>query len=140
MDTDPLAVRQKFVEHELEIVRRLHTAGVPFLAGTDTPAGVDVTPGISLHLELQRFVAAGFTPLDALQTATINPARFFGKLADFGTVETGRLADLVLLRANPLEDIANTRAIAGVVANGRYWSSADLDALRDRLKQVAAGH
>lgn len=139
MDTDPLAVRQKFVEHELEIVRRLHAAGVPFLAGTDTPAGVDVTPGISLHLELQRFVAAGFTPLEALQTATINPARFLGKLADFGTVEAGRVADLVLLRANPLEDIANTRAIVGVVADGRYWSSADLDALREQLKQVAAG-
>lgn len=139
MDTDPLAVRQKFVEHELEIVRRLHAAGVPFLAGTDTPAGVDVTPGISLHLELQRFVAAGFTPLEALQTATINPARFFGKLADFGTVETGRVADLVLLRANPLEDVANTRAIAGVIADGKYWSSADLDALRERLKQAAAG-
>lgn len=139
MDTDPLAVRQKFVQHELEIVRRLHAAGVPFLAGTDTPAGVDVTPGISLHLELQRFVAAGFTPLEALQTATINPARFFGKLADFGTVETGRVADLVLLRANPLDDIANTRLIAGVIADGKYWSSADLGALRERLKQVAAG-
>jgi imidazolonepropionase-like amidohydrolase len=139
MDTDPLAVRKKFVEHELEIVRRLHAAGVPFLAGTDTPAGVDVTPGISLHLELQRFVAAGFTPLQALQTATINPARFFGKLADFGSVAAGRVADLVLLRANPLDDIANTRAIAGVVADGKYWSSADLDALRERLKQVAAG-
>jgi len=139
MDTDPLAVRQTFVEHELEIVRRLHAAGVPFLAGTDTPAGVDVTPGISLHLELQRFVVAGFTPLEALQTATINPARFLGKLADFGTVEAGRVADLVLLRANPLEDIANTTAIAGVVADGRYWSSADLDALREQLKQVAAG-
>jgi imidazolonepropionase-like amidohydrolase len=139
MDTDPLAVRQKFVEHELAIVRRLHAAGVPFLAGTDTPAGVDVTPGISLHLELQRFVAAGFTPLEALQTATLNPARFAGKLADFGTAEPGRVADLVLLRANPLENIANTRTIAGVVADGRYWSSADLDALRERLKQVAAG-
>ncbi len=138
MDTDPLAVRQKFVEHELEIVRRLHAAGVPFLAGTDTPAGVDVTPGISLHLELQRLVAAGFTPLDALQTATINPARFLGKLADFGTVAAGRVADLVLL-PNPLEDVANTRAIVGVVADGRYWSSADLDALREQLKQVAAG-
>ena len=85
MDADALAVRRRFVEHELDIVRKLHAAGVPFLAGTDTPAGVDVTPGISLHLELQRFVAAGFTPLEALQTATINPARFFGKLSDYGT-------------------------------------------------------
>jgi imidazolonepropionase-like amidohydrolase len=139
MDTDPLAVRQRFVEHELDIVRKLHAANVPFLAGTDTPAGVDVTPGVSLHLELQRFVAAGFTPLEALQTATINPARFYGKLSDYGAVEPGRLADLVLLRANPLADIANTRAIGGVVADGQYWSQTDLDRLRERLKRGAAG-
>ena len=138
MDADPLRVRQKFVDHELDIVRKLHAAGVPFLAGTDTPAGVDVTPGISLHLELQRFVSAGFTPLEALQTATINPARYFGKLSDYGSVQAGRVADLVLLRANPLENIANTRAIGGVVADGRYWSQADIDALSDKLKRVAA--
>jgi imidazolonepropionase-like amidohydrolase len=111
---------------------------VPFLAGTDTPAGVDVTPGISLHLELQRFVAAGFTPLQALQTATINPARFLGKVSEFGTVQQGRIADLVILRSNPLEDIGNTRAIAGVVADGKYWSSAAIDTLRTKLKAVAA--
>ncbi len=137
MDADPLAIRRQFVDHELDIVRKLHAAGVPFLAGTDTPAGVDVTPGISLHLELQRFVAAGFTPLEALQTATINPARFLGKLADYGSVQQGRIADLVLLRANPLDDIANTRSIGGVVADGKYWSQTDLDALRERLKRIA---
>jgi imidazolonepropionase-like amidohydrolase len=137
MDTDALAVRRQFVDHELDIVRKLHLAGVPFLAGTDTPAGVGVTPGISLHLELQRFVAAGFTPLEALQTATINPARFFGKMSDYGSVEAAYVADLVLLRANPLDDIANTRAIAGVVADGTYYSQADINALRERLKNVA---
>jgi imidazolonepropionase-like amidohydrolase len=138
MDADPLEVRRKFVDHELDVVRHLHAAGVPFLAGTDTPAGLGVTPGISLHLELQRFVAAGFTPLEALQTATLNPARFLGKTADFGSVEAGRIADLVILRANPLENIANTRSIAGVVADGKYWSDADINGLRERLKKVAA--
>jgi len=138
MDTDPLGVRRRFVDHELEIVHRLHAAGVPLLAGTDTPAGVDVTPGISLHLELQRFVDAGLTPLEALQTATINPARFLGKTSDFGSVEAGRIADLLILRANPLEKIANTRAIAGVVADGRYWSQAEIDQLRARLRREAA--
>lgn len=138
MDPDPLDVRRRFVDHELDIVRRLHAAGVPFLAGTDTPAGVDVTPGISLHLELQRFVDAGFTPLEALQTATINPARFYGKTAEFGSVEAGRVADFVILRANPLESIANTRSITGVVADGKYWSQADIDSLRNQLKRVAA--
>jgi len=140
MDTDSLAVRRRFVEHELDIVRRLHAAGVPFLAGTDGPAGVDLIPGISLHLELQRFVAAGFTPLEALQTATINPARFLGKTAEYGSVTAGRVADLVILRANPLDDIANTRTVAGVVADGKYWSPAGLDSLRERIRQVAATH
>jgi imidazolonepropionase-like amidohydrolase len=138
LDTDPLAVREKFVEHELDIVRKLHAANVPFLAGTDTPAGVDVIPGISLHLELQRFVAAGFTPLEALQTATLKPANFYHRREDFGTVEIGRIADLVLLEANPLENIANTRTIVGVVADGRYMSRDDLDRLRARLRQLAA--
>jgi imidazolonepropionase-like amidohydrolase len=138
MDADALAIRRRFVDHELDIVRRLHAANVPFLAGTDTPAGVDVTPGISLHLELQRFVAAGFTPLEALQTATINPARFLGKTSQYGSVEAGRIADLVILRSNPLENIANTRTIAGVVADGRYWSDTQIDELREQLKQIAA--
>ncbi|MGI4736898.1 MAG: amidohydrolase family protein [Janthinobacterium lividum] len=138
LDTDPLAVRARFVTHELAIVRKLHAAGVGFLAGTDTPAGVDLIPGVSLHLELQRFVAAGFTPLEALQTATLNPAKFYNRRQDFGAVQAGRLADLVLLSANPLIDIANTRKIAGVLADGRYLSRPDLDALQRRLQQVAA--
>ena len=134
LDTDPLAVRQRFVDHELGLVRRLHDAGLAFLAGTDTPAGVDVIPGASLHHELARFVDAGFTPLAALQTATINPARFLGR-SDLGTVEPGKLADLVVLDKNPLADIANTRAIAAVVVAGRYLGRGELDAI---LRDVAA--
>ncbi|HEU4735104.1 MAG TPA: amidohydrolase family protein [Kofleriaceae bacterium] len=135
LDTDPLAVRERFVGHELALVRRLHAAGVPLLAGTDTPAGVDVIPGASLHHELQRFVDAGLSPLAALQTATINPARVLGRLAELGTVERGKLADLVVLDRNPLADIANTRAIAAVVADGRYLSRDELDGI---LREVAA--
>jgi imidazolonepropionase-like amidohydrolase len=138
LDTDPLAVRERFVEHELGIVKRLHAAGVPFLAGTDTPAGVDVLPGISLHLELQRFVAAGFTPLEALQTATLNPGLFYKNPEISGKIEVGKLADLVLLEANPLVNIANTRKITGVVADGRYLSREDLDQLKMHLREVAA--
>ena len=137
LDTDPLAVRERFVEHELDIVRKLKAAGIPFLAGTDTPAGVDVLPGFSLHLELQRLVDAGFTPLEALQTATINPARFLGKTADLGTVAKAKIADLVLLDADPTQDIRNTRKIAGVVLNGRYFSRQDLDLMVSRAR--AAG-
>ena len=135
--TDDLATRKKFIEKELEVVGMLHKAGVPFLAGTDTPAGVHIFPGYSLHEELQRFVAAGFTPLEALQTATINPARFFGIEDQAGTVEKGKFADLVLLSANPLEDIANTQKIAGVIVNGWYYRSAELDKMLGRMEAAA---
>jgi imidazolonepropionase-like amidohydrolase len=138
--TDPLDVRKKFVEHELGIVKRLRKAGVPFLAGTDTPAGVGIVPGWSLHRELERFVAAGFTPLEALQTATVNPAKFLDRAKDFGTVEKGKMADLVLLDANPLDDIANTRKIAAVVSNGRYLSRGDLDKILADVETYAKGH
>ncbi len=138
--TDPLPVREKFVGHELEIVARLHRAGVPFLAGTDTPAGVNVVPGVSLHRELQRFVDAGFTPLEALQTATTLPARYLERTDDFGTVATGRLADLVLLDADPTADIGNTRKIAAVVANGRGYSRAELDRLLADIEAYARTH
>jgi imidazolonepropionase-like amidohydrolase len=126
-DTDDLATRKRFVEKELEVVNSMHQAGIPFLAGTDTPPGVFIFPGFSLHEELQRFVAAGFTPMEALQTATLNPVRFLGMEDRLGTIEKGKLADLVLLDANPLEDIGNTQKIAAVVLNGRYFSRADLD-------------
>src|SRR3989441_3733976 len=135
--TDDLATRKKFIEKELEVVGMLHKAGVPFLAGTDTPAGVHIFPGFSLHEELQRFVAAGFTPLEALQTATINPARFFGVEDQAGTVEKGKFADLVLLSVNPLEDIANTQKIAAVIVNGRYLRRADLDKMVGRVEAAA---
>ena len=135
--TDDLATRQKFIDKELEVVGMLHKAGVPFLAGTDTPAGVHIFPGYSLHEELQRFVAAGFSPLEALQTATINPARFFGREDQIGTVEKGKLADLVLLSANPLGDIANTQKIAGVILNGRYFYRAEIDKMLGGVETAA---
>jgi len=133
--TDDIAVRKKFIEKELQVVQLLHKAGVPFLAGTDTPPGVYVFPGYSLHEELQRFVAAGFTPLEALQTATLNPARFLGIDEQLGTIEKGKLADLVLLNGNPLEDISNTQKIAAVIVNGHYYSGKDLEKM---LAGVAA--
>lgn len=148
LDTDPLVVRERFVEHELGLVKRLKAAGVPFLAGTDTPAGVGVMPGFSLHRELERFVAAGFTPLEALQTATINPAKYFNRVKDFGTVERGKVADLVLLSADPTAAITNTRTIVGVVAAGRYVPRAEIDRMlaavlaagkRPAAKKQAAG-
>jgi imidazolonepropionase-like amidohydrolase len=132
-----LSVRQESVRRELDTVKRLHDAGVPFLAGTDAPAGIDLLPGFSLHLELERFTAAGFTPLEALQTATLNPALFLGIVRDFGTVEKGKVADLLLLDANPLDDIRNTRRIRGVFANGRYFPRDHLDHILE-ASEIAA--
>jgi imidazolonepropionase-like amidohydrolase len=140
LDTDPLPVRERFVEHELGIVRRMKDAGIPFLAGTDTPAGVDVLPGPSLHHELERFVAAGFTPAEALRSATLDPARFLKREGDFGRVAKGKIADLVLFDADPLADVRNTRRIAAVVANGRYFSREDLDRILEGVAAYAANH
>ncbi len=136
-NTDDLATRKRFVQKELEVVNAMHRAGVQFLAGTDTPPGVYIFPGSSLHEELQRFVAAGFTPMEALQTATLNPAKFFGIEDQLGTIEKGKLADLVLLEANPLDDIRNTQKIAAVIVNGRYLSRADLDKMLAGVEAAA---
>jgi imidazolonepropionase-like amidohydrolase len=136
-NTDDRATRQRFVEKELEVVKAMHDAGIPFLAGTDTPPGVYVFPGFSLHEELQRFVAAGFTPMEALQTATLNPVKFLGMDDRLGTIEKGKLADVLLLDANPLDDISNTEKIAAVVVNGRYLSRSDLDQLLAGVQKAA---
>jgi len=136
-NTDDLSTRKRFVEKELEVVNAMHRAGIPFLAGTDTPPGVYVFPGVSLHEELQRFVAAGFTPLEALQTATLNPSKFLGMEDRLGTIEPGKLADMVLLDANPLDDIRNTQRIAAVIVNGRYLSRADLDGMLAGVESAA---
>ena len=136
MDTDPLSVRQKFVQMELDMTLAMYRAGVPFMAGTDTAAGVHVFPGWSLHQELELFAKAGMTPLQALQTATLNPARFLGR-DDMGSIDQGKIADLVLLQANPLEKIDNTRRIEAVVLNGRYLSHAELAQMLKGIEDAA---
>ena len=111
---------------------------MPFLAGTDAPAGFDLVPGASLHSELEWLVRAGFTPLEALQTATINPATYLGRTKDLGTVEAGKIADLVVLARNPLVSIGNTRSVVAVVADGRFYSATELNKLRLQLMDLAA--
>ena len=112
----------------LEATRLLHRAGVPMLAGTDVGNPL-LVPGYSLHRELELLVQAGLPPLAALQAATINPARFLNATDSLGTVAPGKLADLVLLDADPLVDIGNTRRIRAVVVNGRLLDRTALDAM-----------
>ena len=117
-----------FAEWSLAMTGRMHAAGVPIGAGTDTPIGIAI-PGYSLHTELERLVEAGLPPLEALRSATVRPAEFLRLADQMGIVEPGMKADLVLLDANPLDDISNTRRVNAVVAAGRYLSSADLENL-----------
>lgn len=134
---DPLPLRREYFAHNLQIVGALHRGGVPFMAGTDTAPGVYIMPGFSLHDELANFVESGFTPMEALQTATSNPARFLGMESSFGSVEPGKIADLVLLNANPLEDIRNTRKISAVISNGRLLNRVALDQVLVNVEAAA---
>ena len=134
---DPLLLRQEYFTRNLQMVGSMHHAGVPFMAGTDTAPGVYIMPGFSLHDELANFVEAGFTPMEALQTATSNPAKFLGREATMGSVEPGKIADLVLLSANPLDDIHNTSKIAAVIAHGRLFDRTALNHLLTNVEAAA---
>ena len=123
---------QKVFPAELRLTGEMQRAGVQLLAGTDAPGR---TPGFSMHDELEVMVKAGLTPMEALQAATLNPAKFLGLLDSLGTVEKGKMADLVLLDANPLEDIRNTKRIQAVIVNGRLL---DRKALDESLAQAEA--
>lgn len=113
----------------MKLVKILNEEGVLLLAGSDPGLAI---PGFGLHEELELLVEAGLTPLEALQTATINPAIFLNHINELGTVETGKLADLVLLNANPLKDISNTTDIHAVVIDGEYLDRNRLDKLMEK--------
>jgi len=105
-------------QRELELVGAMHRAGVSLMTGTDLSIPY-IFAGFSVHDELALFVQAGLTPMEALQSATRNPAVFLGELSSLG-IERGKIANLVLLSANPLDNIRNTQRIDAVVLNGRY--------------------
>ena len=121
-----LARLKGYYEWLFKLVRDMHRAGVGILAGSDFGAQEYSFAGFSLHDELKVFVQAGMTPMEALQTATLQAARFLAMTDAFGTVEAGKIADLVLLDANPLDDIGNTRKIDAVVVNGRLFTKSEL--------------
>ncbi len=116
--------RQAF-EQFVAMVGALHKAGVPIFAGTDV-----VVPGHSLHRELELFVKAGLTPMEAIQAASVVPARAMNRDKDVGTLEAGKRADIIIVDANPLESISNIRRLRWVIARGRMFDS-------DKLWQAA---
>lgn len=121
---------------EERVVGSMFRAGVPLMAGTDA-MNPYCFPGFSLHDELALLVESGLTPLAALQAATINPAKFMGRSSEIGTIEAGKIANLVLLRADPLADIHNTTQIKGVWLQGAYFDEGALADMLERAKQAA---
>jgi imidazolonepropionase-like amidohydrolase len=135
--SDPdLAEWEELFPEFLEVVRQMHRAGVTLLAGTDIAS--TRIPGFTLHRELELLVEAGLTPVEALRAATVNGARALDADDDLGTVEPGKLADLVLLGGNPLDDIRNTQRIEAVVVRGRLLGRKDLDGLLEEGERLAS--
>src|SRR5208283_905383 len=120
----------------VRIVGDMRRSSVPLLAGTDT-LNPFCFPGFSLHDELALLVTAGFSPMEALQAATRNAASYLGTLDSYGTVEKGKTADLVVLNANPLDDIRNTQKIAGVMIGGRLFPKPALDKMLADVEALA---
>ena len=128
---------ERVFRKHLALVGSMHKAGVPLLAGTDVDNPF-CFPGFGMHDELALMVEAGLSPMAALQTATSNPAKYLGREKDLGTVEKGKLADLVLLDADPLTDIKNTKKIAIVIVGGKLLTRGTLDKMLADIEALAS--
>ena len=135
-DPEQLALAKKLTSQNMEMVRSMHRAGVFMLAGSDSPDPYDI-PGFSLHDELDLLVKSGFTPMQALQAATFQPALFLTRLDRYGVVEEDHVADLVLLDQDPLIDINNTRKISAVIFGGKYLDRGQLDEMLGQAETAA---
>ncbi len=124
--------RARYVDYRNRITRAIHDAGGKILAGSDSPEWL-LLYGFTLHTELKNLTEAGLSNYAALEAATKNPAEFFGTLKQTGTIERGKRADLVLLEANPLENITNTERRAGVMLRGRWFTQSELDKMLDEI-------
>ncbi|PHH89447.1 hypothetical protein CDD83_6033 [Cordyceps sp. RAO-2017] len=123
-------------QERLDLTKMLFEAGALMVAGTDSPAGKNLCPGVSLLDELELMHRAGLSQLQTLQAATRNAADSVGMLSKMGTLETGKMADLVLLDENPLEDIGNVRKIRAVVADGQLYEREKLDEMLSRADKL----
>jgi imidazolonepropionase-like amidohydrolase len=135
--TGEFELRNQLLERSAQVVAKMQSAGVGILAGTDS-AAPELVPGFSLHEELALLTAAGVSPMQALQSATKNPADFMGVSQNQGTVEVGKFADFLILDANPLDDIRNTEKINTVVIRGRPLDRAALEHLLTKEAAYAA--
>lgn len=126
------AVSKNVLANRQRILSALYKGGVKILMGTDAPQQFSL-PGFSLQRELLYMRDAGMSPYDILKSGTVNPGQYFAKQDSFGTIETGKRADLVLLNANPLTDIRNVSKIEGVMVRGKWFSREDLD---ERLAKI----
>lgn len=122
----------KYTDWAAGMVDRMHKKGINFMAGTDCPIFF-LTPGHSLHIELQRLVEYGLKPIDALAAATSKPAQYFNMQDSLGYIGEGMIADLLLLDANPLDDIKNTLKINTLIKDGKVYNQQALDAMRNQL-------
>lgn len=128
----PVEKREKYIAIRNKLVKAIHDAGGRVMAGSDTPEWLHLY-GYTLHLEMIDLRDAGLSNYAALETATRNPALFFGTIAKTGTIEKGKRADLVLLEANPLEDIANTQKRVGVMLKGKYYPQVEMNQWLDEI-------
>ena len=108
------------------------------MAGTDSYDPYSF-PGFSLHQELEQLVQAGLSNAEALATATLNPAEYFGLTKDYGAISEGKIADIVLLNNNPLEDIRHTQSIEALVFNGALYSRSELDSFLTYVEERVSG-
>lgn len=127
---------QRRYRHIQKILGHMNRAGVKIIAGTDV-LNPFCFPGFSLHDELVLLVESGLTPMQAIQAATRNAAEFAGRLDELGTVEEGKLADLVLLTANPLDDISNTTKISAVIFKGHFYDGDSIDFMLRQVQEIA---
>ncbi|WP_353780052.1 amidohydrolase family protein [Winogradskyella sp. 3972H.M.0a.05] len=131
---DFINIKKRLYKKYLDIVSKMNSKGVKLLAGTDMGANPLCFPGIGVYNELEAFVDADLSTLEALQTATINPAVFLEIQNDYGTVEEGKIADLVLLNENPLANISNVRSVNSVIQNGNVYDDSEISKIKKEIK------
>lgn len=125
-----------FNELRRTIIKKLHDGGAKFILGSDAPQVFNV-PGFSIQRELEAMTRSGFTPLEAIQAGTINPAEYFGVQGEYGVIKPGASADLIMLQENPLEDINNTRSQLGVMVRGKWMTKAEI---YEKLDEIAISY